>query len=338
MDFIRLLISSPKLLIAGTILTIAVVAVPITMTLVNQQQDIRQRAQVAEPTPTNSPTCGECGFEESSLWYTTCKENTSYTCPGGGTCSLVSERYVCVGGTATTPTPTPTPFYNYSIPSITPPTGFPTTTASFDFNNGLDHCRPNTQSCETVLGEYDTGNDCSAYLGVPARVCRTDGYVAGVSSVIGCPTLTTDKFVQYCLPITKVPPTGWTPIVADVNACTNYNGISSLCYKSTYQVTLTTPTATFTPVPPTATNVPGVPTSTFTPVPPTATGTTAQSLTCDPIKDGVIDLLDFNLWRDEAFFGTEGKKTDCFMPDEKVDLLDFQVWKDIAILKIKQPF
>ncbi len=61
-------------------------------------------------------------------------------------------------------------------------------------------------------------------------------------------------------------------------------------------------------------------------------------LTCDPNSDGVINILDFQWWKDEMFGVRTTKESDCFNPDGVVNILDFQVWKDIAISKIKQPF
>lgn len=75
-----------------------------------------------------------------------------------------------------------------------------------------------------------------------------------------------------------------------------------------------------------------------------ATGTcqdntpTSSQLTCDPNRDGVINILDFQWWKDEMFGTRTTKESDCFNPDGVVNILDFQVWKDIAITKIKQPF
>ncbi len=58
---------------------------------------------------------------------------------------------------------------------------------------------------------------------------------------------------------------------------------------------------------------------------------------CDPVKDGTIDQLDFQKWKDE-FTTKVGNSSACFSPNNTVDLLGFQVWKDIAVFKIKQPF
>ncbi len=102
------------------------------------------------------------------------------------------------------------------------------------------------------------------------------------------------------------------------------------------------PTATSTPIP-TATMTP-IPTATSTPVP-TATATATpvpkcQVCTSGQLKskgnancDGVIDLLDFEYWRDEAFDkGGMGGVTLTtwnadFNCDTKVDLLDFETWR-----------
>ncbi|MBI2443189.1 MAG: DNRLRE domain-containing protein [Candidatus Levybacteria bacterium] len=78
-------------------------------------------------------------------------------------------------------------------------------------------------------------------------------------------------------------------------------------------------TATNTPVPPTAT-----PTRTPTPLPPTNTPTPVQ-IVGDINKDGRVDLLDFNIWRDEFLDTVQTTQSDL-NADGKVDLLDFNMW------------
>ena len=68
----------------------------------------------------------------------------------------------------------------------------------------------------------------------------------------------------------------------------------------------------------------------------TPTPTTRQS-SCDPTGDGSVDLLDFQLWKDEFLLVKRSTHTDCFHRDGKVDLLDFQAWKDISFNKITDP-
>lgn len=65
-----------------------------------------------------------------------------------------------------------------------------------------------------------------------------------------------------------------------------------------------------------------------------------QSLICDPNGDGKIDLLDFNVWRDEYLTKISNTtKSACFAVDKaKVDILDFNVWRDIYILKKTNAF
>ncbi|MBI2443191.1 MAG: hypothetical protein HYV40_04780, partial [Candidatus Levybacteria bacterium] len=98
-----------------------------------------------------------------------------------------------------------------------------------------------------------------------------------------------------------------------------------------------TPTRTPTPtagVPPTAT-----PTKTPTPTvivtsTPTRTPTPTPSLLGDINKDGTVDLLDFNIWRDE-FLGMTSTKQSNLNNDEVVDLLDFNLW--LTAYRINNP-
>ncbi|MBI2443337.1 MAG: carbohydrate binding domain-containing protein [Candidatus Levybacteria bacterium] len=80
--------------------------------------------------------------------------------------------------------------------------------------------------------------------------------------------------------------------------------------------------ATSTPVPTTPPSA--TPTRTPTPTP-TRTPTPTPSLLGDVNKDGTVDLLDFNIWRDE-FLGTLTTKLADLNTDGKVDLLDFNIW------------
>ncbi len=61
----------------------------------------------------------------------------------------------------------------------------------------------------------------------------------------------------------------------------------------------------------------------------TPTPTTQLGLTCDPVKDGNIDELDFQWLKDEMLGNKTTIIADCFKPDGFVNALDFQVWKDI---------
>lgn len=65
---------------------------------------------------------------------------------------------------------------------------------------------------------------------------------------------------------------------------------------------------------------------------------TPGTLTCDPNADGVINLLDFQWWRDEFTGAKTTKVADCFSPNNTVDLQDFQVWREIFITGERQPF
>lgn len=63
------------------------------------------------------------------------------------------------------------------------------------------------------------------------------------------------------------------------------------------------------------------------------------TLTCDPNSDGVINILDFQWWREEALTGARTTKiADCFNPDGVVNLQDFQIWREIFITHERQPF
>ena len=65
-------------------------------------------------------------------------------------------------------------------------------------------------------------------------------------------------------------------------------------------------------------------------------GNVTPVLTCDPVKNGVINTADYDLWLKEYTHQVNTTLTSCFVPgNATVNLLDFQVWKDISILKIK---
>ncbi|MBI2430616.1 MAG: hypothetical protein HYV39_01225 [Candidatus Levybacteria bacterium] len=95
-----------------------------------------------------------------------------------------------------------------------------------------------------------------------------------------------------------------------------------------------TPLPTNTPIP---TNTP-VPTEapTATPIPPTATPVPVAG---DIDGNGTINLLDFNLWRDELLDELEGKATQKksdLNKDGIIDLLDFNIWRDALIDTLTQ--
>jgi hypothetical protein len=54
--------------------------------------------------------------------------------------------------------------------------------------------------------------------------------------------------------------------------------------------------------------------------------TSAQSQKGDANRDNAIDLLDFNIWRNE-FSGISSTKTSDFNSDTLVDLIDFNIWR-----------
>ncbi len=89
-----------------------------------------------------------------------------------------------------------------------------------------------------------------------------------------------------------------------------------------------TPTRTPTPIPPTAT-----PTS--TPVPPTATPTLTPTPTIvilaeDFDRNGRIEILDFNLWKDE-YLGIKTSKLSDADHNGTIELLDFNKWRDVYV-------
>jgi hypothetical protein len=87
-----------------------------------------------------------------------------------------------------------------------------------------------------------------------------------------------------------------------------------------------TPTRTPTPLPPT--NTPTVtPTRTPTPLPPTAT---TAPLVGDYNRDGKVDLLDFNLWKDEYLEVVPTRQADG-NNDTIIDLVDFAIWRNVYI-------
>lgn len=84
---------------------------------------------------------------------------------------------------------------------------------------------------------------------------------------------------------------------------------------------------TETPVPtsaPTATPSPtGEPTG--TPIP------TAPLVVGDATGEGTVDILDFNVWRDEFLEELEGRtsqRKSNFNKDDTIDILDFNIWRD----------
>lgn len=114
-------------------------------------------------------------------------------------------------------------------------TGNSNNDASFNYNNGLNHCRPASEPCETALGESTTQTSCTSYLGASARVCTAaNGYTGTSGTNNGCPTVSTNGYINYCLPTTVTVPSGWAEISGGNADCTTYNGVASKCYKSIY--------------------------------------------------------------------------------------------------------
>lgn len=107
-----------------------------------------------------------------------------------------------------------------------------------------------------------------------------------------------------------------------------YDGALSTVNNSVgvYTVASITPTSlpTSTPVP-TATPLPtSTPTITPTPQPPTPTTTVKPG---DANGDSNVDILDYNIWRDE-FLGILNTKKADFNRDGKVTMLDFAIWRN----------
>ncbi len=146
--------------------------------------------------------------------------------------SNMIATYTIVNGV----TPSLAPATANNNPTITP-SG---TLRTFNYNNGKDHCRPAGESCESVLNESEVPNSsCSSYLGVNARTCRTSGYPPITNTLLSeCSTLSPDGYVRYCIPNGGEIPTGWTAVVSGDSACTDYNGLASKCYKSTFLANL----------------------------------------------------------------------------------------------------
>lgn len=114
--------------------------------------------------------------------------------------------------------------------------------ATFNFNHGSDHCRPQNKLCEASLNETEVQNsDCSTYLETPARICRTSGYpTSQIIRSSGCPSISSDGYVQYCIPDSRKDslPSGWTNVFTSTSdtTCTTYNqNVVSSCYKSDFK-------------------------------------------------------------------------------------------------------
>lgn len=177
--------------------------------------------------------------------------------------------------------------YIIGTPATSP---IPTNNARiFNYNGGRDHCRPTGKSCESALNESEVPNSsCSSYLGVNARACRTSGYPPITNSLLSeCSTLSPDGYVRYCIPNGGEIPTGWTAVTNGDSACTDYNGVASKCYKSTFLASgnnnmSPTPTAKLSPNPtaklsPTPTSA-SAPTSTLAPTAAPIPGDTTVTL------------------------------------------------------------
>lgn len=223
------------MVLGGLVLALAL---PITIILTQQQQDLRQRAS-------------------SNLTLVPCNSSVSIYCPSGYSCAYIASQWRCSqnpGGIPNTPTPIPpTPTTQPGTPIGDLPggtggtggvggnVGTPTTT-TFNYNNGLDHCRPANRDCSSALNETNVGN-CSSFLGQSAYVCRSTGFTINMPTDNQCSTVSPEGYIRYCLPNTT---TGislnWNKISSDPNhsanvACTNYNnGVPSTCYRTLWRI------------------------------------------------------------------------------------------------------
>lgn len=96
--------------------------------------------------------------------------------------------------------------------------------------------------------------------------------------------------------------------LGQVEPISNINAIPS-----TFTIAMPTPTP--------------IPTTTPTPAPTTTPTPTPLPLEGDVNGDGSIDILDFNIWRNE-FIGISTTKQSDLNKDGKIDLVDFSIWRN----------
>jgi len=167
------------------------------------------------PTPTTSPCAPssnkplDCSCDNSSQC------SSGYCGDGGG--EQVNKK--CAVAPTATKTPTPTP------------TG---TQTGFNFNNGLDHCRPSNKNCES----FETLISGGCNILPSGKICRLNSpFPDSVPTDSYCSTISSDGYIRHCLPSTVSAPSGWAVQSNAANsACTTYNGVSSKCYKTTNRV------------------------------------------------------------------------------------------------------
>lgn len=228
------------MVLGGLVLALAL---PITIVLTQQQQDLRQRAS-------------------SNLVLVPCNSNVSIYCPVGYSCDYIASQWRCAqnpGGVPNTPTPIPpTPTTQPGTPNEDLPGGTGGTGGvggqsgtSFNFNNGLSHCRPSYTKCDNgILNQTDRGS-CSDFLPT-GKICTANTYPDNPPNDNNCSTIAPDGSIRYCLPQTfwSIPAnvSGWTHKSNSDGTCNTYNGTTtnSRCYISPYKIPLKSPVLTAT--------------------------------------------------------------------------------------------
>lgn len=163
----------------------------------------------------------------------------------------------------------------------------------------------NTSSSANTTGSFRYAVSSPSTAGITGKTAI--GYLNFISKAPGTfsPTLTNVQVIGE----------GYTGTA--LNTTTDFPSIAIV----------TVPTKT--PIPPTPTTVP-----TATPVPPTATPVpptvTSAPLAGDINGDQSLDILDYNIWRNEFTKLSTTKQADL-NKDSKVDLLDFSIWRDAFI-------
>jgi len=166
-------------------------------------------------------------------------------------------------------------------------------------------CNVQTNEC-SISPTPTTGGTASGPTPTPSSTCKSNGIVSLSYSRTGC----FNPLEAKSATVTCNDGTQKTFTSSFLCLATFQFDNSALSFCSTHKAC---PTPS--PLPPTATTAPRV---------------TPQSLTCDPVKDGVINNADYDLWLKEYTHQVNTTLTACFVPgDNTVNILDFQVWKDI---------
>lgn len=171
-------------------------------------------------------------------------------------------------------------------------------------------------ACQGGIGSLANGKPCGCPEDCQSGICEQySGGAVSVSTFCQAPKIPTKPpaptVAEDPCSVTSNKPANCS--CSSSNQCsTNFCDTGSVGRTGTYKCT--TPIAESTK-PPTPTNSP--------------TPTTRPGLTCDPNKDGKIDTLDFQWLKDEMGGTRTTKVADCFKADGVVNALDFQVWKDI---------